>query len=339
MDQIIQVSNVSKEFKVLNRRKGFKGSVLDLFSHDYRIVKAVNNLKFSIGEGEIVAFIGPNGAGKSTIIKMMTGVLMPSSGQVRVDGENPYKNRIQYVRNIGVVLGQRTQLWWDLPVWESFSLLKEIYGITTEEFEYNMKRFETLVNLQDLYKQQVRNLSLGQRMLCDIAASFLHNPKIIFLDEPTIGLDVSIKNKIRRLIRDLNKEKKTTIVLTSHDIGDIDALCERIIMIDKGNLIFDGSMAAFKKQFGCLRTLNILIDEKNKKQSEECLKELNKNCSLSSVSYKNENPMWCSIVIDENKESLSNVLSFVMNKITVKDIKVEETSTESVIEKMYLHNL
>jgi ABC-2 type transport system ATP-binding protein len=207
---IIEIDHLSKHFKILNKHQGFIGSVRDLFSNDYRIVKAVDDVSFSVGEGEMIGFIGPNGAGKSTTIKMMTGVLKPTDGQLLVNGYVPCRDRTKYVGGIGVVFGQRTQLWWELPVIESFKILKEIYRLNNDDYTAKMKLFEELVGIDKLYPTPVRNLSLGQRMLCDITASFLHNPKVIFLDEPTIGLDVSIKNKIRDLIKQLNEALKVT---------------------------------------------------------------------------------------------------------------------------------
>jgi ABC-2 type transport system ATP-binding protein len=201
---VITLNNLSKHFKILNRRQGLLGALQDLFSRDYKSVKAVDGVSLAIETGEMVGFLGPNGAGKSTTIKMLTGVLEPSGGEIYVNGNVPFKNRQKNAQRIGVVFGQRTQLWWDLPVIESFRVLKEIYQITPEAYEENLTIFNQLVDLKSLYAIPVRNLSLGQRMLCDIAAAFLHNPAIIFLDEPTIGLDISVKSKIRSLIQTLN---------------------------------------------------------------------------------------------------------------------------------------
>ena len=223
------------------------------------MVKAVDNISMSIDKGEMVGFVGPNGAGKSTTIKMMTGVLEPTSGSITIDNFVPYKQRMKYVRNIGVVFGQRTQLWWDLPVIESFKILKEIYEIDDSTYNANMGLFNELVGLDSLHNTPVRFLSLGQRMLCDIVAAFLHNPKIIFLDEPTIGLDVSVKNKIRGVIKELNARNKTTILLTTHDISDLEILCKRIIIIDKGSIIFDGDIQKVNSLFGSYRVLKLKI--------------------------------------------------------------------------------
>lgn len=207
MSNIIEIQNVIKEFKVLNRREGLKGSLKDLFSRNYKTVRAVDNISMTIAQGEIVGYLGPNGAGKSTTIKMMTGVLEPTSGQITVNGNLPYKDRTKNAQEIGVVFGQRSQLWWSLPLIESFKLLKDIYQIPDEDYNSIIKLYKSLVDIEQLLHKPVRQMSLGQRTLSDILAAFLHNPKIVFLDEPTIGLDVSMKNKIRTLIHALNKEK------------------------------------------------------------------------------------------------------------------------------------
>ena len=239
---IIEVEHLSKHFRILNRHPGLRGAVRDLFSNDYQIVRAVDDISLAIEPGEIMGYIGPNGAGKSTTIKMMTGVLKPTEGTLLVNGKTPFKHRQENAQHIGVIFGQRTQLWWDLPVIESFRILKQIYRVDDVTYQYNLNLFNDLVNLEALYAKPVRMLSLGQRTLCDIAAAFLHRPRIVFLDEPTIGLDVSIKSKIRALIRELNESFNTTIVLTTHDISDIEALCRRVVIIDKGKIIFDDAI-------------------------------------------------------------------------------------------------
>lgn len=239
MSKIIEIQNVSKEFKVLNRREGLKGSIMDLFSRNYKIVRAVDNISMDINQGEIVGYLGPNGAGKSTTIKMMTGVLEPTSGGILVNGNEPYRNRTKNAQEIGVVFGQRSQLWWSLPLIESFKLLKDIYRVGDAEYNGMMEMYRELVDIEGLLHKPVRQMSLGQRTLSDILAAFLHDPKIVFLDEPTIGLDVSMKAKIRELIHALNKEKNTTVILTTHDMGDVDALCRRIVIIDNGKMLYD----------------------------------------------------------------------------------------------------
>ncbi len=334
-ESLIHFGDVKKHFKVLNRREGLGGAFLDLFSRDYRFVRAVDGISLDIERGEIIGFLGPNGAGKSTAIKMMTGVLHPTSGVISINGMNPFKDRVRFVRGIGVVFGQRTQLWWELPVRESFKLLKEIYGISDTAYRANLARFEELVNLKELYPQQVRSLSLGQRMLCDIVASFLHDPAIIFLDEPTIGLDVAVKSQIRTLLRSLNAEKKTTILLTTHDIGDVEALCKRIVMIDKGRVIYDGATENFNRLFGSFRTLRLLCLEGEAEKMREMLPEVKKTFDVTSIDLSQADTHWYDITIDQEKTNLSDILSWALSTLPVKDVKINEISTESVIEKVY----
>lgn len=338
-ESLIHFGDVKKHFKVLNRREGLGGAFLDLFSRDYRFVRAVDGISLDIERGEIIGFLGPNGAGKSTAIKMMTGVLHPTSGEISINGMNPFKDRVRFVRGIGVVFGQRTQLWWELPVRESFKLLKEIYGIPDAAYRANLARFEELVNLKELYPQQVRSLSLGQRMLCDIVASFLHDPAIIFLDEPTIGLDVAVKSQIRTLLRSLNAEKKTTILLTTHDIGDVEALCKRIVMIDKGRVIYDGATENFNRLFGSFRTLRLLCHEGEGERMREMLPEVKKTFDVTSIDLSRADTHWYDITIDQEKTNLSDILSWALSTLPVKDVKINEISTESVIEKVYAGGL
>lgn len=324
----ITMKNVSKEFKVLNRREGLKGSFLDLFSRNFKIVRAVNDVSINIKQGEIVGYLGPNGAGKSTTIKMMTGVLEPSSGEILVDGNEPYKNRTKNAQKIGVVFGQRTQLWWALPLIESFKILKDIYQISDKDYEDMLNLYKSLVDIEDLLHKPVRQMSLGQRTLSDILAAFLHNPKIVFLDEPTIGLDVSMKSKIRTLIKALNKEKNTTVILTTHDMGDVDALCKRIVIIDKGKMLYDNDIEHLKGFFGSYRTLKVRGDE-DIKVLEESLSEILKGFSISS------DDEWISILVDEDKTAVVDVLNTIQKNMKLKDMQLEEISTEEVIKKIY----
>lgn len=328
MTNIIEIKNVTKEFKVLNRREGLKGSIKDLFSRDYKIVRAVDNISMNIRQGEIVGYLGPNGAGKSTTIKMMTGVLEPTSGEILVGGNIPYQNRTQNAQEIGVVFGQRTQLWWALPLIESFKLLKDIYQISDSDYDSMLALYQSLVDIEPLLHKPVRQMSLGQRTLSDILAAFLHNPKIVFLDEPTIGLDVSMKSKIRTLIHALNEEKHTTVILTTHDMGDVDALCQRIVIIDKGKMLYDNDMEHLKGFFGSYRTLKIRIDGSLKQQAELIQKEL----PDFSVSADEE---WISVLVDEEKAKVMEVLNQLQNTHKIRDMQLEEISTEEVIRKIY----
>ncbi|MGN0621577.1 MAG: ATP-binding cassette domain-containing protein [Porcipelethomonas sp.] len=328
MSNIIEIKNITKEFKVLNRREGLKGSLKDLFSRDYKIVRAVDNTSMSIEQGEIVGYLGPNGAGKSTTIKMMTGILEPTSGEILVGGNVPYQNRTKNAQEIGVVFGQRSQLWWALPLIESFKILKDIYGVSDEDYNDMLTLYKSLVDIEPLLHKPVRQMSLGQRTLSDILAAFLHNPKIVFLDEPTIGLDVSMKAKIRTLIHALNKEKNTTVILTTHDMGDVDALCERIVIIDKGKMLYDNDIEHLKNFFGSYRTLKIRIDGDLKQQAEKIQNEL----SGFSVSADDE---WISILVDEEKSKVMEVLSQLQQFYEIRDMQLEEISTEEVIKKIY----
>lgn len=303
----IVMKDVAKDFKVLNRHEGLKGSMKDLFSRDYKTVKAVNDISIKIPKGQIVGYLGPNGAGKSTTIKMMTGVLEPTRGEIVVNGAIPYKNRTKNAENIGVVFGQRSQLWWALPLIESFKLLKDIYLIPDKEYKEMLELYRSLVDLEPLLHKTVRQMSLGQRTLSDILAAFLHNPSIVFLDEPTIGLDVSMKAKIRELIKELNRQKKTTVILTTHDMGDVDALCERIVIIDHGKMIYDNDIEHLKTYFGSYRTLRLRLP----------------------------GDVWEETVIDETKTDVMSVISDYQKKGKILDIKLEEISTEEVIKKIY----
>ena len=306
-DYALVMKDVCKDFKVLNRHEGLKGSIRDLFSRDYKTISAVKDVSLEIKRGEIIGYLGPNGAGKSTTIKMMTGVLEPTSGEILVNGKVPYKNRTENCENIGVVFGQRSQLWWSLPLIESFKLLRDLYMVPNEEYEQMIELYRSLVDIEPILNKPVRQMSLGQRTLSDILAAFLHNPAIVFLDEPTIGLDVSMKDKIRSLIRGLNKEKNTTVILTTHDMGDVDALCRRIVIIDHGQKIYDNDIDHLKNYFGSYRTLSLRL----------------------------EDDTWESMLIDEKKTDVMQVIMEKQKEHKIKDIKLQEIPTEEVIKKIY----
>ncbi len=330
MSEIIEIKNISKEFKVLNRHEGLKGSFKDLFSRDYKIVHAVDNISMSISQGEIAGYLGPNGAGKSTTIKMMTGVLEPTSGEILVNGNVPYRDRAKNAQEIGVVFGQRSQLWWSLPLVESFKLLKDIYQISDDSYDSIMELYRSLVDIEPLLHKPVRQMSLGQRTLSDILAAFLHDPKIVFLDEPTIGLDVSMKSRIRALIHALNKEKNTTVILTTHDMGDVDALCRRIVIIDKGKMLYDNDIGHLKGFFGSYRTLKIRPSGDIKEQTGKLKNELGR--FSAAVSADDE---WISVLVNEEKAKVMEVLGEIQKSHDIRDMKLEEISTEEVIKKIY----
>ena len=306
-EQAIMMKNICKDFKVLNRSEGLKGSIKDLFSRDYKTVSAVKDVTLTIERGEIIGYLGPNGAGKSTTIKMMTGVLEPTSGEILVNGVIPYKNRTRNAENIGVVFGQRSQLWWSLPLIESFKLLRDIYMVPEKQYQDTIELYRSLVDIEPILHKPVRQMSLGQRTLSDILAAFLHNPSIVFLDEPTIGLDVSMKAKIRSLIQGLNKEKQTTVILTTHDMGDVDALCRRIVIIDKGQKIYDNDIDHLKNYFGSYRTLKMKVGQDE----------------------------WIEQLIDEKTTDIMDVILAKCKETKVRDIQLVEISTEEVIKKIY----
>jgi ABC-2 type transport system ATP-binding protein len=247
---LIEVKNISKTFVSQKKYPGLKGAVKGLFSNEKIEKKAVDDISFSIDEGEIVGYIGMNGAGKSTTIKMMTGILRPSAGYCTVRGIDPSKERMKNAMNIGVVFGQRTQLWWDLPLSESYTVLKEIYDVSDNDYEERMELLNEVLGLAEFFDRPVRTLSLGQRMRADLGAALIHNPKVLYLDEPTIGLDLLVKDNIREAIKNMNERYKTTVILTTHDIGDIEELCSRIIIIDKGRKLYDGTVDELKVLYG-----------------------------------------------------------------------------------------
>ena len=254
---MITLKGINKTFRVAKRGEGFGRAVKALFSREYERVRALENVGFKIKDGEMVGYIGPNGAGKSTTIKIMCGILTPDSGECRVDGLVPWKDRIAHVRRIGVVFGQRSQLWWDVPVIDSFGLIRDIYKVEERFYKNNLEELTALLDLEELLKTPARSLSLGQRMRCELAASLLHGPETLFLDEPTIGLDAVSKIAVRQFIRKLNAERGTTVILTTHDMQDIEALTERIILIGKGRILLDGGLGELKRRSFKRRTLVI----------------------------------------------------------------------------------
>lgn len=254
---MIQMENISKSYKVAKRNAGFKEACRALFRKEYETIRALDRVSFTIRDGEMVGYIGPNGAGKSSTIKILSGILTPDSGTCLINGRVPWKDRVNHVRDIGVVFGQRTQLWWDVPVIDSYELLKDIYSIPRETYDHNLEELTGLLNLGELLRTPARQLSLGQRMRCEIAASLLHGPKILFLDEPTIGLDAVSKLAVREFILRQNQEHGTTVILTTHDMQDIEALTKRILLIGKGRILLDGSLEALLEKHTRDRTLTL----------------------------------------------------------------------------------
>lgn len=329
---MIYIENVSKEFKKVIKESGIKGSVKSLFNRKYEIVKAVDDISFEVPKGEILGFIGANGAGKSTTIKMLTGILTPTKGKVEINGQIPYKNRKKYVKEIGVVFGQRTQLWWDLPLVETFSVLKQIYQVEDKAFDERMGFLNEVLELQDFIKSPVRTLSLGQRMRADLAASMIHNPKVLFLDEPTIGLDVAVKNNIRKAITQINEQEKTTIILTTHDLNDIESLCKRIVMIDKGKIMYDGSLTEMKSQFGNYREVNMSL------VNNEDLDKMNftEHFRVEQQDVKiNRNKEKVTVTFNSDKISMADMLEYVLKNTQLKDISVNDVNIEEIVCRMY----
>ena len=327
---MIRVENLSKEFKMSKKYPGFKGAIKSFFSTQYTIKKAVDSIDFEINDGEIVGYIGANGAGKSTTIKMMTGILTPSSGTVTVNGLIPYENREENAKNIGVVFGQKTQLWWDLPISETFTLLKDIYEVSEEDFEERMEFLKEVLGLEEFFLSPVRTLSLGQRMRADLAAALIHNPKVIYLDEPTIGLDVVVKEKVRKAIKEINEKYGTTIILTTHDLNDIEELCSRIIIIDKGRKIYDGDLQVFKEKHCYLTIAEILVKEEIDLENFNIFKDIKDDDS--NIEFKEEKLY---ITFNKNKLSSADVIGRVMKDFSVIDFVVKETGIEDIIKKMY----
>lgn len=319
---MIEVKNLSKTFKVYKRNQGLREAAKALFNRKYEIVQALDNVSFTIDEGEMVGYIGPNGAGKSTTIKIMSGILNPDKGQCIINGRTPWKDRIDHVRDIGVVFGQRSQLWWDVPVVDSFSLIKDIYKVSENQYKKNIKELTELLNIGDIIKTPTRQLSLGQRMRCEIAASLIHDPKILFLDEPTIGLDSISKISVREFIKDINKEKKTTVILTTHDTQDIEALTKRIILIGKGRVLLDGQLEDLKERFSKDRaiTLNYYGD-------------LNQICSGLKLSEKYEGR--AVIEVDTDMISVSEAIGYLSSKVNINDVQVSSTTVEDVVVGLY----
>lgn len=320
---IIEVEHLMKDFMIAKRETGFLGAVKSLVKREHIKKEAVKDISFSIGEGEMVGYIGPNGAGKSTTIKMLTGILVPSSGSVMVNGIIPYENRQENAKNIGVVFGQRTQLWWDLPTIESFELLKEIYQVSAKRYKENMDTFTEILGLDEFLNTPVRQLSLGQRMRADIAASLLHDPPILFLDEPTIGLDVIAKEKMRTFIKEINNERKITVILTTHDMEDIEKLCERMILIDHGQKVYDGEIAVVKERFGKTRTL--IVD----------LEESSHSLQLKGGEVFKEEASRFWIRFNRDEVSASELIAQITETHNIKDLTVEEPAIESIISRIY----
>ncbi|MDF2880341.1 MAG: transporter [Clostridiaceae bacterium] len=322
---IIKVDNLCKTFKVKTKEPGLKGSFKSIFSPNFREVQAVKNISFEVEKGEILAFIGPNGAGKSTTIKMMTGILYPSAGEIKVLGMDPSKERKKLSYRIGTVFGQKSQLWFHLPPLDSFNLLGNIYEMDKNKLSKRIESLKEIFQIGDLMDVPVRKLSLGQRIRCEIAASILHQPDIIFLDEPTIGLDVVVKQNIRELILRLNKEEKTTIFLTSHDSGDIEQLCKRAIIINHGQVVLNESIKNLKYDYLNKKVINIKYKERVNVD----------NLNLNIIKNKGDA---VKVQVDTSREDIEQVLTNLINCGKVSDIIISEPPLEEVISYIYKLN-
>lgn len=320
---IIEVKNLVKIYKTIEKEDGLIGYFKNLVKPKYKEFQAVKSVNFNIEEGELVGYIGENGAGKSTTIKMLTGLLTPTSGKVVVNGIIPNEKRIENNKNIGAVFGQKTQLWWDLPVIESFRLIKKMYKIPENEYRKNLKKFTEILDLEDLLEKQVKNLSLGQKMRCEIAATFLHNPKIVYLDEPTIGLDVFVKENIRNFIKDINKEKKTTVILTTHDLKDIEDICDRIILLDKGQIIYDGEKQKFKDTYG-----KYVI-------SEFIIKDKKDNIILNNAEIIEQTENKLKIKFNHDETTIVKIMDEISQFCNIEDIHMKEAELEDILKEIY----
>lgn len=314
----IEVKNISKTFKVPIKQ----GILKDFFNRKYRYIKAIDNISFSIKKGEIVGYIGPNGAGKSTTIKILSGILHPDSGKVVIDKKVPYEERIKYVKEIGVVFGQRSQLWWDVPAIDSFNLLKEIYKLDDNVFKETLNELIEILSLKDIINIPVRQLSLGSRMKLEIAASLIHKPKILFLDEPTIGLDAISKKDVREFIKKINKKNNITIILTTHDMNDIEALAKRIILIGKGKKLYGGTLNELKKDYGYIRTISVKTKDKI---------NIKKNYIVSQK--KNDDTI--EFKIDTRKIEINKFINNLTNNISIIDLEIDDNNMDDIVVKLY----
>mgnify|MGYP005891680027 FL=1 len=321
---IIQVKDLSKEYKIVRRDSGIKNAFKSFIKREYRIVRAVDKVSFSIKKGEIVGYIGPNGAGKSTTIKMLSGILKPDEGIINIMGMDPTVDRIKYVKEIGVVFGQKSQLWWDIPAEDSFDLLKDIYKIPDDEYEKNKQELVKILHLEEIIKSPVRQLSLGERMKCELVASLLHSPKILFLDEPTIGLDAISKVIVRDFIKKINKLKKITVILTTHDMADIESLTDRLIMIGHGKKLYDGSVKDIKKKYSNEKIVEVIY--------EGILKDKIVN---DKIDILEESQGLIRMKIDTRKIMVSDIVRKYSEVCEIKDINVIETGIDDIIYKLY----
>lgn len=319
----IKVKNITKTFKVAKRNSGLKAALKSFIKREYQYIDAVKNISFEIKKGEIVGYIGPNGAGKSTTIKMLSGILTPTSGTITIGKQNPIKDRKKYVSKIGVVFGQRSQLAWDIPAEDTFDLLRDIYKLDNQEYQKTKNTLVDLLDIKEIIKKPVRTLSLGERMRCEIASSLLHKPELLFLDEPTIGLDAISKKIVRDFIKKINKEDKVTVILTTHDMNDIASLAKRIILIGKGTILYDGSLKTLKNKYGSYKSIQIFTKDKIENTKEKGI--ISRTKKEDSYNY----------IIDSNIISISTFLNNITKKHNIDDIEIENQSIDDIILKLY----
>lgn len=325
---IIQTDQLTKIFRISKKDAGLRGAMKSLIRPRYRDVIAVDAINFSIEAGEMVGYIGVNGAGKSTTIKLLTGILVPSSGAVRVLGRDPHKQRVDNAREIGVVFGQRTQLWWDLPLIESFDLIAKIYEMDPQHYRRLLEKYCETLDLKDLLQVPVRNMSLGQKMRSELAAALIHEPKIVYLDEPTIGLDLIVKERIREFIKQQNLENGTTVILTTHDLGDIEELCQRVIIIDKGKLIYDGPITTIKDRFGKYRTITF--------ETFEPIEQFRlPRGAETMINGHNAQERKIILRFDRTQTTATKVVQDVMEQFEVQDFSLAEPSLSSIVKQIY----
>ncbi len=328
----IEARALTKRFRLPVKAPGLAGAVKHLLRPRHEERLAVDDIDLSIEMGESVAYVGPNGAGKSTTVKMLTGIIVPSSGEVRVGGLVPHRRRIENARNIGVVFGQRTQLWWDLPVQESLRLLGDIYEVPEDRFGRNLREVTELLELGPLLRTPARQLSLGQRMRCDLAASLLHGPSILYLDEPTIGLDVAVKERIRQFIKRVNAEREITVLLTSHDLADIEGLCSRLVMIDKGRIAFDWPLREIKDRFGRERVIHLILHEAHPGAAAVAADALR---DLPGIGIGQPEAHRLSIQFDSAHITAGIIAGRLMGVLPVNDLRLDEPSIERIIRQLY----
>lgn len=333
---LIEVEHLQKTFKIARRREGRLGALRTFFSRDFRAVRAVDDVSFHVNAGEMVGYLGPNGAGKSTTLKMLTGILVPSGGHLLVNGRVPHRERVEHVRRIGVVFGQRTQLWWDLPTIESFELLRHIYRLPMEQWRTNLDHFSELLGLHDFLHTPVRQLSLGQRMRADLAAALLHEPAILFLDEPTIGLDVVARERIRQFLLEVNRERGVTIILTTHDLADVERLCQRVVLIDHGRVIYDGALQALRARYGRWRTLVVdLASDANLPLNGDT----NGGFQVAYAEMVRREGVRIWLRFNREVTTAAAVIADVAARYPVRDLTVEEPEIEEIVRGIYEHGV